>query len=150
VSLVALVSNRFFLALDCLLVRFTGYSLVSHVYGRAVGTGYLSSLLLTTTGARSGRRRRAVLPYYRDGERLVIVGSNGGSRRDPMWVWNLRAEPRARVHLARRSMEVTAHVAEGEERTRLWESITRGRGPYAAYQKRAHPRIIPVVVLALR
>ena len=149
-SLVELVSNRFFMAVDRLLVRFTGYSLVSHVYARATGLGYLSSLLLTTTGARSGRTRRAVLPYYRDGERLVVVGSNGGIRRDPMWVGNLRTHPDARVHVARRPMEVRAHIAEGEERERLWSSITKGRGPYAAYQKSAQPRVIPVVVLAPR
>ena len=149
-TLVDLVSNPVGLALDRLLVRLCGYSFVTWVYNRASGVGYIDSLLLTSTGSKTGRRRRAVLPYHVDGERFVIVGSNGGSQRDPHWAVNLRANPQAEIHVRRRRRAVTAHVAAGEERERLWQTITRGRGPYAWYQQTAAPREIPVVVLAPR
>ena len=93
---------------------------------------------------------RMVLPYYVDGERYVIVGSNGGAANDPSWAHNLRASPEATVHVARKRIPVDAHIADGEERERLWQAITRGRGPYAYYQKQAGARSIPVVVLTPR
>lgn len=149
-TLIDLVSNPIGLRLDKLLVRLTGYSFVTWVYNRASGVGYIHSLLLTNTGAKSGSLRRAVLPYYEDGERFVIVGSNGGAKRDPHWAVNLRRHPEAVVHVARRRRAVRAHIAAGEERERLWGEITKGRGPYAYYQKTAAPREIPVVVLSPR
>jgi len=150
VTLVDLVSNRVGLGLDRLLVRLTGYSFVTWVYNRASGVGYIHSLLLTTTGAKTGRTRRAVLPYHVDGERFVIVGSNGGAKRDPHWAVNLRTHLEAEIHVARRRRPIRAHIAAGEERERLWQAITKGRGPYAYYQKTAAPREIPVVVLSPR
>jgi len=150
VTLVDFVSNPIGLGLDRMLVRLSGYSFVTWVYNRASGVGYIHSLLLTTTGAKTGHTRRAVLPYHVDGDRYVIVGSNGGAKRDPHWAVNLRAHPEAVVHVARRRRSVTAHVATGEERERLWREITKGRGPYAYYQKSAAPREIPVAMLSPR
>ena len=149
-TLIDLVSNPLGLGLDRLGVRLSGYSFVTWVYNRASGVGYIQSLLLTSIGAKTGRRRRAVLPYYSDGERFVIVGSNGGAKRDPHWAVNLRAHPEAEVHVSRRRHAVTAHFSAGEERELLWGAITKGRGPYAYYQKAAAPREIPVVVLSPR
>jgi deazaflavin-dependent oxidoreductase (nitroreductase family) len=54
------------------------------------------SLLLTTRGRRSGKLRRTALWYPRDGDRYLLVGSNGGSNGDPAWVDNLRANPGGR------------------------------------------------------
>ena len=146
-TLVELVSNKIGLGFDCLLVRVTGYSLITWVYNRAAGIGYIHSLLLTTTGARTGRSRRAVLPYFMDGDRYVIVGSNGGGPNDPHWTTNLRAHPDVEICVERRPQMARAEVASGEQRERLWQAITKGRGPYAYYQKQAKPREIPVVVL---
>lgn len=149
-TLAELVSNRVGLAVDRLLVRWTGYSFVSWAYGRALGTGYLPSLLLATTGAKTGRRRTAVLPYYVDGDRWVIVGSNGGAPTDPSWAVNLRAHPVADIWVGRTHVAVRAYIASGDERARLWQDITKGRGAYARYQRMAQPREIPFVVLERR
>jgi len=97
--------------------------------------------------AKRGNQEGSV---YRDGERWVLVGSNGGAPVDPRWVGNLHVHPVARVWIDRRCISVRAHVAIGEERARLWQSITQGRGPYARYQRMAAPREIPVVVLERR
>lgn len=56
---------------------------------------------LTTTGRRSGEARAVPLYAWEDGDRLVIVGSLGGSAKDPDWVGNLRADPRATVKTVR-------------------------------------------------
>ena len=149
-TLIDLVSNKVGLGIDCWLVRLIGFSFVTWVYNRAAGISYVHCLLLTNRGAKTGLRRTAVLPYYVDGARYVIVGSNGGAKQDPHWAHNLRAHSDATIHVARRRLNVTAHIAEGEERAGLWQAITRGRGPYAYYQKTATPRVIPVVVLSPR
>jgi deazaflavin-dependent oxidoreductase (nitroreductase family) len=102
---------------------------------------------LTTTGARSGIPRPVTLYAWEDGERLVIVGSMGGSARNPAWVHNLRASPRATMARGRASVEVTAtEVIDARERARLWQLVV-GRFPlYAAYQRRTE-RQIPLFVL---
>ena len=102
---------------------------------------------LITTGARSGEPRPVTLYAWEDGDRLVIVASKGGSARNPAWVHNLRADPRARLTRGRESVEVTAREVTGpDERARLWRLVV-GRFPlYATYQKRTE-RQIPLFVL---
>jgi deazaflavin-dependent oxidoreductase (nitroreductase family) len=102
---------------------------------------------LTTTGARSGEPRPVTLYAWEDGDRLVIVGSRGGSARHPAWVHNLRAMPRATMTRGRQSIEVTAtEVTEPRERDLLWQLVV-GRFPlYATYQART-ARQIPLFVL---
>jgi deazaflavin-dependent oxidoreductase (nitroreductase family) len=114
--------------------------------------GGLSTLLLRTTGRRTGRTRVAALVYVTDGpDRYVVVGSNGGADRAPGWVHNLRAEARAEVQVGRRRISVRAYEAEGPERVRLWiraneRNRAGGRGRYDVYQDRTQ-RMIPVFVL---
>lgn len=121
-------------------------------YRRLDGAGPLGrtfgvrNVILTTTGRRTGRVRSIPLFAFEDDDRLVIVGSNAGRERDPAWVGNLRAEPRATVQAGRRSWPVRAYEAAGEERVRLWELVVAGFGGYALYQERA-PRPIPLFVL---
>jgi deazaflavin-dependent oxidoreductase (nitroreductase family) len=103
-------------------------------------------LLLTTTGRRSGRAWTVPVMYRPDGERLVVVASNGGADRHPAWWLNLRAQPRATVQLGRESFPVTAGEATGEERDRLWPLVVQSYGGYANYAKKT-ARQIPVVVL---
>ena len=75
---------------------------------------------LTTTGAQSGRQRTATLYAWEDGDDLVIVGSRGGAARNPAWVHNLRANPRASLRAGKRSWDVEAReVRDGAERDRL-------------------------------
>jgi deazaflavin-dependent oxidoreductase (nitroreductase family) len=102
---------------------------------------------LTTTGARTGARRAATLYAWEDGDALVIVGSRGGAARNPAWVHNLRAHPRASVEAGKRSWQVEAReVANGAERERLWAPMARIWPDYDKYQTKTD-REIPVVVL---
>src|SRR6202012_4608629 len=64
-------------AFDRALVRYTGFSFITWQYAKAAGVGYRSTLLLTTIGKRSGSLRSRALPYHRDDDRFVVVGSNG-------------------------------------------------------------------------
>jgi deazaflavin-dependent oxidoreductase (nitroreductase family) len=106
----------------------------------------LPTLLLTFTGRKSGKSYSTPLVYFQDGDSYVVVGSDGAARRDPQWWKNLKVNPRGSVRVGRKQMDVTAHLAAGEERARLWE-IGKGVNPmWAKYQARTE-RELPVVVL---
>ena len=103
--------------------------------------------MLTTRGARSGRDRAAELYAWPDEDRLVIVGSSGGSVRHPAWVHNLRAHPVATVKRGRQTAEMTAReVTDPAERDRLWPFVVEQFPLYATYQRRTK-RLIPLFVL---
>ena len=76
----------------------------------------------------------------------MVIGSNAGGDREPAWVGNLRAHPRAQVRVGRDLRAVRAREAEGDERARLWRLAVDGYPGYALYQHRTQ-RPIPVVVL---
>lgn len=111
--------------------------------GRMVGSPVL---LLVTTGRRSGLRRTTPLLYLEDGDRQVIVASNGGTPKHPVWWLNLQANSAAMVEIAGRKTRVRATEAQGEERGRLWKRLVQMYGPYESYQKRTD-REIPVILL---
>jgi deazaflavin-dependent oxidoreductase (nitroreductase family) len=102
--------------------------------------------LLTTTGRRSGVPRRTALIYGRDGDRVVIVASMGGSDSEPQWLRNLAASPRAHVMVGADSFDATAQVAAGQEREALWTQMVSIFPRYAEYQTRTD-RQFAVVVL---
>jgi deazaflavin-dependent oxidoreductase (nitroreductase family) len=116
------------------------------------------ALLLTTTGRRSGQSRTCALIYLKDGERWVVVASNGGSDHPPSWLLNLQADPNVRVQIGRKKFSARAHVASAEEREQLWPRVNRhnmglaplihpgARGRYDVYQRHT-TRLIPLVVL---
>ncbi|MFN8027436.1 MAG: nitroreductase/quinone reductase family protein [Acidimicrobiia bacterium] len=137
---------------DQWLVRHTGFSIITWQYAKASGNPYLSSLLLTTIGKRTGRLRTKVLPYYLDGDRWLVVGSNGGGPTDPDWVWNVRANDAAWIRVNRRDVAVRAHVATAQERPELFAKINSRRDSLARYQERASTfgREVPIVVLERR
>lgn len=116
------------------------------VGGRLKG---MQVLLLVTTGRRSGKSRVTPLLYLRDGDDLVVVGSNGGSDYVPAWWLNLRSDPDAEVELGRARSHVRAREASVEERARLWPEFTSRFSGYEAYAART-PREIPVVILEPR
>jgi len=101
---------------------------------------------LVATGRRTGRTREVPLYAFEDGDRLVVIGSNAGGAREPAWVGNLRARPRAQVRIRRELRAVVAFEAAGEERERLWALVVEGYPGCALYAQRATRRI-PVVVL---
>lgn len=110
---------------------------------RAAG---LASLLLTTTGRRSGAARTVALTYVPDGDDFVVVASNGGADRHPAWWLNLRQSPRATVQVGATVLPVTAHAADAAERARLWPKLTAANPFYARYELLT-TRAIPVVIL---
>jgi deazaflavin-dependent oxidoreductase (nitroreductase family) len=103
-------------------------------------------IALTTTGRRSGKPRQVPLFAFDDGERLVIVGSRGGSAKEPAWAGNLRADPRATVTRGNEEWTVRAYESGGEERDRLWLVVAAAFPLYESYRRRT-TRSIPIFVL---
>jgi proline iminopeptidase len=103
-------------------------------------------LLLTTKGRKSGEPRTTPLIYARDGDRYVIVASKGGAPEHPGWYENLSKEPTVELQVLDDVFPARAHVAEGEERERLWAKANEVWPHYAEYQEKTD-REIPVVVL---
>jgi deazaflavin-dependent oxidoreductase (nitroreductase family) len=114
-----------------------------HVGGPVAGGDLL---LLTTVGARSGREHTTPLGYVRDGDRLLVVGSAGGSPRHPDWYHNLLAHPMAQVEVGDETFGAVAVPAEGPERDRLFDHVVRAAPGYADYQAEVE-RCLPVVIL---
>ena len=104
------------------------------------------TLLLTTTGSKTGLRRRTALIYARDGDTHVVVASNGGSPGHPAWYRNLDTDPHVHVQVGAQEFDATARTATGEERERLWPLVSAVWPAYEDYQRKTE-REIPVVVL---
>jgi deazaflavin-dependent oxidoreductase (nitroreductase family) len=104
------------------------------------------TLLLTTTGRRSGVKRRTALIYGRDSADFVVVASKGGSPEHPAWYRNLQADPNVEIQVFDKVVPATAHTATGAERERLWALMRQIWPAYDEYQKKTD-RQIPVVVL---
>ncbi len=121
------------------------------VTGGRIGheAGGLASLLLTTTGRRSGAERTVALTYIPDGRDYVVVASNGGADRDPAWWLNLSAAPDATVQVGPNVVPIVAHAADPQERRRLWPMLTAANPFYARYEQLT-ARPIPVVILRPR
>ena len=120
------------------------------VLGRLVG---MDVLLLTTTGAKTGRERTTALTYFvpqaasdRGREAYAVVGSVLGEPRHPGWVHNLRANPEATLQVGALRFRARAREAEGEERAVLWKQLIALNDDYAEYEHRTD-RVIPIVVL---
>jgi F420H(2)-dependent quinone reductase len=108
------------------------------------------SLLLTTTGRRTGRRRTAVLVYAADGPEYVVVASNDGRDRPPAWLLNAGAEPRVEVRVGRWRGPATARVvgAGDPDYPRLWALVNaNNHGRYDGYQSKTTR---PIELMAIR
>ena len=116
-------------------------------------TGYwwngAPTLLLTTTGRRSGEARTAPLIFGRDGDDYLIVASVGGMPKHPAWYLNLQDDPNAHLQVKGEHLDVVARTAGDDEKPRLWALMNDVWPNYAAYQERTD-RVIPVVVLTPR
>ncbi len=104
------------------------------------------SLLLTTTGRKSGERFIFPLFYGKAGDGYVIVASKGGAPDHPGWYKNLLANPEAEILVGTQRLQVRARTVSGEERARLWDMALTFWPPYADYAKKTD-REIPVIVL---
>jgi len=125
------------------------YELSDGRVGKWIGPPILGqrALLLSVTGRKSGLNRTTPLVYFEDGGNFVVVGSDGAARRDPQWWKNLKENPHATVRVGRDRFPVSARLASGTERKRLWQ-IAIGINPmWGWYQSRTR-RSLPVVVLS--
>ena len=104
------------------------------------------SLMLTTTGRKSGEKFIFPLFYGEVGKSYVIVASKGGAPEHPGWYRNLLANPEVEVQVGTKKLKARARTTSGAERARLWEQALKFWPPYADYQKKTE-REIPVVVL---
>lgn len=107
------------------------------------------TLLLRTTGRRSGVTRTNALVYARDGADYVVVASNGGADRDPAWLYNLRANPEVEAQVGRERHKATSRVIgpSDPDYERLWKIVNENnRDRYSAYQKQT-ARAIPVIAV---
>ena len=111
------------------------------------GPGPIPTLLLTTTGRKSGEPRSLPLIYGEAGDSFVIIASKAGMPTHPAWFLNLEASPDCELMVGARHLRARARVAEGEERERLWRQLAEIYPPYDKYQETAGARTIPGVVL---
>lgn len=103
-------------------------------------------LLLTTTGAKTGRRLTSPLMYNTDGDRLLIFASKGGAPTNPAWYHNLVANPRVTLEVGTETFDAMATVLHGEERDRLFQRHAEQFPGFAEYQANT-TRTIPVIAL---
>ena len=114
------------------------------------GPGVLPTLLLTTTGRKTGQPRDLPLIYGESDGNYLVVASRGGTPTHPVWFLNLEANPDCELQVGSKHLRARARVAEGAERERLWKRMAEIYPPYDEYQQRAGARTIPVVVLEPR
>jgi deazaflavin-dependent oxidoreductase (nitroreductase family) len=120
--------------------------------GGRVSTGPMAGrplMILTTTGAKSGAKREAIVTFTRDRDRYVIAASASGSPTNPDWYHNLRANPEATVEADGETVKVRATEALGEERDRLYAQHAEERPEFRDYPSKT-PRVIPVFTLERR
>jgi deazaflavin-dependent oxidoreductase (nitroreductase family) len=114
--------------------------------GKLGGQPGAPSLLLTTTGRKSGKPRTVAVYYLPDAERQILVASYGGDAKHPAWYLNLVADPSAIVQIGADVRPVRARDADAAERADLWPRLTRNWPAYDDYQARTS-RVLPVVIL---
>ncbi len=104
------------------------------------------TLVLATTGRRTGEPRRTCLIYGTSGDDFVVVASKGGADQDPDWFKNLRADPAVGVQVGTRRFTARARVASSAEREVLWPQMARIFPLYNEYAQETD-RVIPIVLL---
>lgn len=105
--------------------------------GRLVALGLVPSLLLTTTGRRSGQPRTTPLLALPDGDDFLVFGSNWGRPDQPAWALNLLAHPAATITVQGRTGPVRAERLTGDDRERAWRMAVHVWPPYQTYAARA-------------
>jgi deazaflavin-dependent oxidoreductase (nitroreductase family) len=131
-------SQHLFTSFHVQLYRWTG-GLIGHRIGS------VENVVLTTTGRRSGKARSTPLTVTVDGDRLVLVASNGGAPKHPDWYLNLTANPEVKVQRGREVIDMRARTATAAERTELWPKVLKSWRGYEGYQKKTE-REIPLVI----
>ena len=101
--------------------------------------------LLTTTGRKTGEPRVSPLLFLREGNRIVLIASQGGAATNPMWYLNLKADPKVSVQIKDEVLHLTARDATEDERTQYWPKMTQMYSSFDDYQSWTD-RVIPVVI----
>ena len=114
--------------------------------GRLKTTVIAPTVLLTHTGAKSGKKRTTPLAYFTDGDMVILIASRGGHRDHPAWYHNVVANPEVELWAKGGGGRYRVAEAHGKERQRLWALATGFYPGFARYQERAGDRQIPVVV----
>ena len=118
--------------------------------GRATLSSWMTGfpiVMLTTTGARSGRRRTLPVVGWADGDSLIVIASNYGRPRNPSWYHNLRNSTRASVTVDGATREVEAREVTGEQRDAYYRQGIALNPAWSDYERWAAPRRIPVMRL---
>jgi proline iminopeptidase len=110
------------------------------------GPGPLPTLLLTTTGRKSGQKHLVPLIYGKTEGGAVVIASKGGAPEHPGWYRNLTANPDVEVQVGTEKFRARASTVEGAERAKLWDEMVKIYPPYTDYQQKT-ARKIPVVLL---
>ena len=103
-------------------------------------------LIITTTGAKTGKKRPVPLAYHNYGGRILIIASMGGAKNNPPWYHNLIANPDVVVELGGETYDATAIITEGSDRDACFKSVCEALPVFSEYQGRAD-RTIPVIEL---
>jgi deazaflavin-dependent oxidoreductase (nitroreductase family) len=106
----------------------------------------IPTLLLTTTGSKSGKATTTPLIYGQDGDNYMVIGSRGGAPSHPQWYLNLSADSGVQVQVKADKFNARARTASPEEKPRLWGIMAKIYPPYDEYQGRTD-REIPVIIL---
>jgi deazaflavin-dependent oxidoreductase (nitroreductase family) len=136
---VVVAIHRRIVPLDRFLYRATG--------GRVFITRLLPTLLLVTTGRRTGQARTTPLLYVADGPRYIVAGTNYGQHKAPAWALNLLAAPKATVQLGSRTFPVQARLLSGDEREQAYARLISIWPAYENYRRRITSRDIHVFAL---
>ena len=107
-------------------------------------------MLLYSTGAKTGQRRRSILTFSRDGDAFAVAGTAGGSKTAPAWIANITADPSVRVEIGNEEFDADATITEGAERDRLWDQHVQQLPWFADYPAQVGDRVIPMVRIARR
>jgi deazaflavin-dependent oxidoreductase (nitroreductase family) len=103
-------------------------------------------IVLTSVGAKTGKLRKTALMRVEHDGQYAVVGSLGGAPKHPVWVYNLRNQPRVELQDGPEKHDYIAHETEGDERKIWWERSVEAFPNYAGYQEKTD-RVIPVFVL---
>lgn len=112
----------------------------------------MPSLLLYSVGRKTGQPRTSALIYGRDGDSYLVTASNGGAKRPPGWLPNVKAQPQCEIQIGRKKIPVTAEAIYPDDPRfeKLWDEVNRANhGQYRKYQENTTRRI-PVVRLTPR
>jgi deazaflavin-dependent oxidoreductase (nitroreductase family) len=129
---------RFFTSLNVLMYRLSGGRLMNRLEGAPI-------CLVTMTGRKSGKRKTIALMYTPHGQDVLLVASLGGAPANPVWYYNLKADPQVEIQAGSVRRRMLAREASPEEKRILWPVVVANYRSFDAYQKRT-TRDIPLFV----